>query len=524
MRHLVLTLFALLIFASSTFAQEILWQEIETRDGTDLEFGVMRPADFDAKALYPVAVALPPGEQDKAMVEAGFGRYWGKELVDAGWVVVSPVAPAGKTFFSGAESLLPELLVHLRRTYRIESSRFHLIGASNGGRSAFRLATMRPFEFASMTAAPGFPGPDDAAKLSGLHRLKIAMYVGGDDKQWRNAMEDVKSKFDDLKISCSFDVFDGEGHVPPSLDGAKIRDLLESFRAAARFSFTGDAAAVSTRLDEFHDGAAKADGQRYFGYFAPDGVFLGTDGTERWTVEEFKKWSAPYFERKSAWIFVPQRRAVDVHGDVAWFDETVTSAAYGDCRGSGVLRKIGDEWLISQYNLTFVVPNDIADGAVSLIKAFEAKKDLAPSIVWICRHAEKADDGTNDPPLSEIGKTQAEALANLLGSIDLKAIYVSTFKRTQLTGLPLARKRQLASRSVDPSKTDLLAKMIRESHVGQQVLVIGHSNTVPALIEALGVKEKVTMEEGDYGDLFAVVRDIAGGVRLVRMRFGAAVK
>jgi hypothetical protein len=54
-------------------------------------------------------------------------------------------------------------------------------------------------------------------------------------------------------------------------------------------------------LDDWHQAASVADASRYFGHFAPNGVFMGTDATERWTVAEFRKWAKPQFERKSAW-------------------------------------------------------------------------------------------------------------------------------------------------------------------------------------------------------------------------------
>ena len=54
-------------------------------------------------------------------------------------------------------------------------------------------------------------------------------------------------------------------------------------------------AAVAAILDDFHDAASRADGDRYFGHFAPDGVFLGTDPAERWTVTEFRKYAEPHF-------------------------------------------------------------------------------------------------------------------------------------------------------------------------------------------------------------------------------------
>ena len=119
---------------------------------------------------------------------------------------------------------------------------------------------------------------------------------------------------------------------------------------------------IAVVIDDWHDAAAKADEARYFKHFAPNGVFLGTDATERWDVEGFKKYAHPHFARGKAWAFTSTRRVVTVDqaGAVAWFDEDLATTNLGPCRGSGVLVREGGrgEWKISQYNLAVTVPND----------------------------------------------------------------------------------------------------------------------------------------------------------------------
>ena len=68
------------------------------------------------------------------------------------------------------------------------------------------------------------------------------------------------------------------------------------------------AAQVGAVLDNWHQAAAVADEARYFAHFAPDGVFMGTDSTERWTVTAFRVWAKPYFDKKKAWSFQPRDR------------------------------------------------------------------------------------------------------------------------------------------------------------------------------------------------------------------------
>ena len=123
---------------------------------------------------------------------------------------------------------------------------------------------------------------------------------------------------------------------------------------------------IASALDDFHDAAAKADEARYFGHFAPDGVFLGTDATERWEVAAFRAYAHPYFAKGKAWSFRGARRRIAVRGDIAWFEEDLDTENLGPARGSGVLVWHDGRWLIEQYVLSITVPND----------RFKAVKDL----------------------------------------------------------------------------------------------------------------------------------------------------
>jgi len=114
-------------------------------------------------------------------------------------------------------------------------------------------------------------------------------------------------------------------------------------------------------LDDWHDAAAHADEERYFGHFSADAIFLGTDATERWDVEAFRAYAHPHFADGRAWTFRAVRREVIVHegGGLVWFDEDLQTENLGPARGSGVLRRSPDGRLrIAHYNLTITVPND----------------------------------------------------------------------------------------------------------------------------------------------------------------------
>jgi len=137
-----------------------------------------------------------------------------------------------------------------------------------------------------------------------------------------------------------------------------------------------DTQPIAETLDRFHQAASQADGQAYFDLFAPEGVFIGTDATERWTVEEFRKYALPRFSKGKGWTYAPRARHIDLApgGDVAWFDELLDNKSLGTCRGSGVLRKINGHWKVSQYHLTIPVPNELADSVVKMIRSGDAAK------------------------------------------------------------------------------------------------------------------------------------------------------
>ena len=136
---------------------------------------------------------------------------------------------------------------------------------------------------------------------------------------------------------------------------------------------------VSAVLDDWHSAAAAADEARYFGHFARDAVFLGTDATERWTVEEFRRYAHPHFAKGKAWSFrsVSRHISFSADGSVAWFDEMLDTPNLGPSRGSGVLVRENGQWRIAQYNLSVPIPNDLMDEFKKRIQEFEKKTPAA---------------------------------------------------------------------------------------------------------------------------------------------------
>lgn len=150
------------------------------------------------------------------------------------------------------------------------------------------------------------------------------------------------------------------------------------FSALLFFNFSGisqennQEEKVNSTLDAWHQAAAKANFETYFGLMTADGVFIGTDATENWQNEEFREFSKPYFEKGKAWSFKSLDRNIyfDQNNSVAWFDELLDTQM-GICRGSGVLERNGDEWKIAHYVLSIAIPNENVEEITQMKKDFD---------------------------------------------------------------------------------------------------------------------------------------------------------
>ena len=124
---------------------------------------------------------------------------------------------------------------------------------------------------------------------------------------------------------------------------------------------------VSKVLDDLNTFAGSADFKNYFGLFAEESTFIGTDATEVWNKKEFMAYAKPHFDKGKAWNFTSLKRNIDFSkdGNFAWFDEMLDTQMK-ICRGSGVLEKIGGKWKIRQYVLSMTVPNDVSNEVIKI--------------------------------------------------------------------------------------------------------------------------------------------------------------
>jgi broad specificity phosphatase PhoE len=147
-----------------------------------------------------------------------------------------------------------------------------------------------------------------------------------------------------------------------------------------------------------------------------------------------------------------------------------------------------------------------------------------PTVVIVVRHAEKAAAPADDPPLTEAGVARAKALAVALANADVQAVITTQLLRTRETARPLAEARGLSMETVRTGPTVAAhAKAVADAarnHTGKTILVVGHSNTVVAIIAALGGPKLPDLCDSQYSTLFTVVLD-GTGARLIQSTFGA---
>jgi len=126
----------------------------------------------------------------------------------------------------------------------------------------------------------------------------------------------------------------------------------------------------------------------------------------------------------------------------------------------------------------------------------------ASGTIFLVRHAEKLSDAP-DALLSKTGERRAACLAQTLRDADIGAIYVTQVKRTEQTAEPLAKQLGIQPTIVQADDTGALAADIKKDAASKNVLVVGHSDTLPKLFSQMGVGEPA-IGRSDYDLLFVI--------------------
>jgi phosphohistidine phosphatase SixA len=159
--------------------------------------------------------------------------------------------------------------------------------------------------------------------------------------------------------------------------------------------------------------------------------------------------------------------------------------------------------------------------ALALLSLFLCPVFLAaaPAIVILVRHAEKEAEPAKDPHLTLAGRARADELAKLVDVMSqkftLRAIFTTDYLRTRETAAPLA-----AASHVAPIITndDPVAQVLAIQ--GGMVVIVGHSNTLPKLIEALGGPAGIVIADGEFNRFFALAAPGTTQAKLADSTYG----
>ena len=150
--------------------------------------------------------------------------------------------------------------------------------------------------------------------------------------------------------------------------------------------------------------------------------------------------------------------------------------------------------------------------------------------LYIVRHAEKQapgedapEDEREDPPLSQRGELRALSLTEDLPVESITAIYVTKTRRAEDTASAVAAITGKEPLYYNPKDLEGTIRQLRH-YYGESLLVVGHSNTIPPLLEALGVEQVQPIAEDQYGDLWVVHAKPDGTATVERRRYGGAAE
>lgn len=164
--------------------------------------------------------------------------------------------------------------------------------------------------------------------------------------------------------------------------------------------------------------------------------------------------------------------------------------------------------------------------ALAFFSVLATQSAAQPSTVILVRHAEKAPAPANDPLLSAEGLQRALDLASTLSGAQITSVITTQFHRTQLTAKPVSDalgKSLIVVPAASPTSAHVqaVAAAVRARPAGDVVLVVGHSNTIPAIVGALGGPKLPDLCDAQYSSIFILEYPATGAPRFIRAKYGA---
>lgn len=145
----------------------------------------------------------------------------------------------------------------------------------------------------------------------------------------------------------------------------------------------------------------------------------------------------------------------------------------------------------------------------------------AQTTIYLVRHAEKAAAPADDPPLTAVGKERAARLVEVMKTSGVSVVYTTPLARTRETAAPVAAalNAKLLETPVTREYAAETAARIKRDDAGTAVLVVGHSNTTPALAKALTGVDVPQIPDPEHDHLFIITIARDGKTTLVRAKY-----
>ncbi|MCB0529704.1 MAG: histidine phosphatase family protein [Saprospiraceae bacterium] len=181
--------------------------------------------------------------------------------------------------------------------------------------------------------------------------------------------------------------------------------------------------------------------------------------------------------------------------------------------------KVITNTIVETDTLYLVQQDTIFITTTDTLSLTEYVQDTATTFILV-RHAETTGAGS-DPALSASGQARADELRRILSNVPLSAVYASNFNRTMQTAQPVAQEKSLPVSTYDPLSPGPFADAALATYHAGTVLVVGHSNTVPALLNVLtGTNAWSNLPDTEYDNLFLVTVLEKGRATVVHMKYG----
>ena len=177
--------------------------------------------------------------------------------------------------------------------------------------------------------------------------------------------------------------------------------------------------------------------------------------------------------------------------------------------------------IFSFLSCTTNQPISATEKIVTIRDTIIVKERQQAATYFLVRHAEKQGEG-NNPNLTDAGQKRATELARILEDIPLDAIYSTDYLRTMETATPTALKQNISITKYDPSDLNQFATSVLNNNKDHTVLIVGHSNTTPALINIFaGSEVYAPLSEKEYDHLYILTIYQKGDVEILKMKYGA---